>query len=111
MAAFLQRDYLGGTGLVSLFSDPSAAESALDSGSDGQLWATLVAAAATVFVLPFVAGAVSRIVSAAYLGERMTAGEALRAVRSRWWAFTSPGCSSTCWRASDSSCASFPGCW
>ena len=32
VAAFLQRDYLGGTGLVSLFSDPSAAESALDSG-------------------------------------------------------------------------------
>ncbi|MEA2972028.1 MAG: hypothetical protein QOG82_486 [Actinomycetota bacterium] len=87
VAAFLQRDYLGGTGLVSLFSDPSAAESALDSGSNGQVWATLVAGAATVFVLPFVAGAVSRIVSAAYLGERMTAGEALRAVRSRWWAF------------------------
>ena len=74
VAAFLQRDYLGGTGLVSLFSDPSAAESALDSGSTGQAWATLVAVAATVLVLPFVAGAVSRIVSAAYLGERMSAG-------------------------------------
>ncbi len=87
VAAFLQRDYLGGSGLVSLFSDPTAAESALDSGSTGQAWGTLVALVATVFVLPFVAGAVSRIVSAAYLGERMTAGEALRAVRARWWAF------------------------
>ena len=87
VAAFLQRDYLGGSGLVSLFSDPTAAESALDSGSTGQGWGTLVALVATVFVLPFVAGAVSRIVSAAYLGERMTAGEALRAVRARWWAF------------------------
>ena len=87
VAAFLQRDYLGGTGLLSLFNDPSAAQSALDSGTGGQAWGTLVALAATVFVLPFVAGAVSRIVSAAYLGERMTAGEALRAVRSRWWAF------------------------
>jgi len=87
IAAYLQRDYLGGTGLLSLFSDPTAAETALESGSNGQAWATLVAFAATVLVLPFVAGAVSRIVSAAYLGERMTAGEALRAVRSRWWAF------------------------
>ena len=48
VAAFLQRDYLGGPGFVSLFSDPSAAESALDSGSAGQGWATLVAGAATV---------------------------------------------------------------
>ncbi|MEA2931541.1 MAG: hypothetical protein QOI56_326 [Actinomycetota bacterium] len=86
-AAFLQRDYLGGTGFISLFGDPTAAQSALDSGTSGQGWATLVAGAATVMVLPFVAGAVSRIVSAAYLGERMTAGQALRAVASRWWAF------------------------
>lgn len=87
VAAFLQRDYLGGTGFLDIINDPSAAESALDSGSLGQGWATLVASAATVMILPFVAGAVSRIVSAAYLGERMTAGQALRAVASRWWAF------------------------
>ncbi|HVF14433.1 MAG TPA: hypothetical protein VM942_07525, partial [Acidimicrobiales bacterium] len=87
VAAFLQRDYLGGEGFISLFTDPSAAESALDAGSGGQGWASLVGAAATVMILPFVAGAVSRIVSAAYLGERMTAGQALRAVASRWWAF------------------------
>ncbi len=88
VAAFLQRGYLGGEGLVGLLGDPSAAESALDSGTAGQGWGTLVAFAATVLVLPFVAGAVSRIVAAAYLGQRMTPGEALRAVRSRWWAFT-----------------------
>jgi hypothetical protein len=87
VAAFLQRDYLGGTGFISLLSDPSAAESALDSNTTGQGWSTLVALAATILILPFVAGAVSRIVSAAYLGERMTAGQALRAVRSRWWVF------------------------
>jgi hypothetical protein len=87
VAAFLQRGYRGGTGLVSLLSDPIAAESAIDSGGNGQLWAGLVSLIATVVVVPFVAGAVSRIVSAAYLGERMTAGQALRAVRSRWWAF------------------------
>jgi hypothetical protein len=87
VAAFLQRDYLGGSGLVGLFSDPSTAESALDSTSAGQGWATIVSLAATVLILPFVAGAVSRIVSAAYLGDRMTPGQALRAVRSRWWVF------------------------
>jgi len=87
VAAFLQRDYLGGTGFIDLLTDPSATESALDSGGTGQGWASLVAVAATVVILPFVAGAVSRIVSASYLGERMTAGQALRAVRSRWWAF------------------------
>ncbi len=86
VAAYLQRDYLGGTGLLSLFSDPSTAEDALNSSSTPG-WAALVALAATILVLPFVAGAVSRIVSAAYLGERMTAGQALRAVRARWWAF------------------------
>lgn len=87
LAAFLQRDYLGGSGLFDIFRDPTAAEAALDSGSAGQAWSTLIAFAATVLVLPFVAGAVSRIVSAAYLGERLSPGAALRAVRSRWWAF------------------------
>ena len=87
VAAFLQRGYLGGSGFIDFITDPSTAESALDSGSTGQGWATLVGLAATVLIMPFVAGAVSRIVSAAYLGERMTAGQALRAVRSKWWAF------------------------
>jgi len=87
VAAFLQRGYLGGAGFVSIFTDPLAAEGAIDAGGNGQLWAALVSALATVLIVPFVAGAVSRIVSAAYLGERMTAGQALRAVRSRWWAF------------------------
>ncbi len=87
VAAYLQRGYLGGTGLLSLLSDPSEAESALESAGSSPGWATLLTLAATVLILPFVAGAVSRIVSAAYLGERMSPGQALRAVRSRWWAF------------------------
>jgi uncharacterized membrane protein len=87
VAAFLQRDYLGGAGFISLFTDPSTAESALDSGTAGQGWATLLGLAAGVLIVPFVAGAVSRIVSAAYLGERMSPRDALRAVGSKWWAF------------------------
>ena len=88
MAAFLQRDYLAGAGFFDILTDPSTADAVFESGGGGQGWASLVGLAATVLVLPFVAGAVSRIVSAAYLGERMTAGEALRAVASRWWVFT-----------------------
>lgn len=87
LVAFLQRDYLGGVGFLSILDDPSATEAALDSGDVSQAWAGLAAVAVTVLVVPFVAGAVSRIVSAAYLGERMSASEALRSVRARWWAF------------------------
>jgi hypothetical protein len=87
IAAFLQRDLLGGLGLFDLAVDPSATDAQLESGSTGQGVALLLALAATVLILPFVAGAVSRVVSAAYLGDRLSPGDALRAVRGRWWVF------------------------
>ena len=87
LAAFLQRGTFGGSGFFNILTDPTTTEAVLDSGSTGQEWATLISLAASVLILPFVAGAVSRVVSAAYLGERMTAGQALRAVASKWWAF------------------------
>ncbi|MEA2703071.1 MAG: hypothetical protein QOJ69_2242 [Actinomycetota bacterium] len=87
VAAFLQRDLLGGLGLFDLAVDPSTTDPAFESGSAGQSVALLVAAAATVLILPFVAGAVSRVVSAAYLGDRMSPRDALRAIAGRWWVF------------------------
>ena len=87
IAAFLQRDLLGGLGLFDLAIDPSTTDAQLESGSTGQGIALLLALAATVLILPFVAGAVSRVVSAAYLGDRLSPGDALRAVRGRWWVF------------------------
>ena len=87
VASFLQRDLLGGSGLFDLLVDPSTLDPATESGGTGQGIALLLTLAATVLILPFVAGAVSRVVSAAYLGERLSAGDALRAVRGRWWVF------------------------
>lgn len=87
VSAFLQRDFLDGTGVVSILSDPSVTLSDPAAGSVGQSWAALLSLAAALLVLPFVAGAISRVVSAAYLGERMSAGDALRAVAGRWWVF------------------------
>jgi hypothetical protein len=82
LSAFLQRDLFGGQSITDFVSDPSTSDAA-DTGTDAA--ATLVAIAATVLVLPFVAGAVSRVVAASYLGETVESGEALRAAGRRWW--------------------------
>jgi hypothetical protein len=87
LAAFLQRDLLGGLGILDFAVDPSATDAAVESGSAGQGIALVLTLAATVLILPFVAGAVSRVVSAAYLGDRLSPGDALRAVAGRWWVF------------------------
>jgi hypothetical protein len=87
VAAFLQRDLLGGLGILDFAADPSTADPAYEAGGAGQGIALLLAFAATVLILPFVAGAVSRVVSAAYLGDRLSPRDALRAVAGRWWVF------------------------
>lgn len=84
VSAFLQRDLFGGQSFTDFVSDPSTAD-ATDATNAGDVAATLVALAATVLVLPFVAGAVSRVVAASYLGQAVEAGEALRAAGRRWW--------------------------
>lgn len=85
-AAFIQRNLFGGEGVLEIFNDPSAAQAELESGN-GELAAWGVFGLATVLVVPFVAGAASRIVAGSYLGEDIDAGEALLAVGRRWWAF------------------------
>ncbi len=87
LAAFLQRDVLGGSGLSDLLNDPSTALAAAE-GSDGAgVVGALLTALATVLVMPLVAGAVCRVVAASYLGEELSPGDAVRAVAPRWWAF------------------------
>lgn len=87
VSAFLRRDFLGVEGLYNIFTDPSTAQDAVDAGNSGnELWGILLAAGATVLVLPFVAGAISRVVAASYLGEDLAPGDAIRAVGRRWWA-------------------------
>jgi hypothetical protein len=88
VAAYLQRDVLGGQGIVTVIRDPSTNRVATDSAGNGQLVATAVGLLATVLVLPFVAGAVSRVVSASYLGDQLEPGPALAAAGRRWWSLT-----------------------
>ena len=83
VSAYLQRDILGGESLGDVFSDPST----VDDGG-GSTAATVLSLVATVLVLPFVAGAVSKVVAASYLGEELEPGPALRAVGHRWWSLT-----------------------
>lgn len=85
VAAWLQRDILGGESISEFLQDPTVSS---DRSGGGDIAATVFALAAQVLVLPFVAGAISRVVAAAYLGEQLDAGPALRSVASRWWALT-----------------------
>jgi hypothetical protein len=87
-SAFLQRDLFEGPGLLSMLNEPSAAaafDPAGGLGGVGGTVAALLAAVASVVVLPFIAGAISVVVSASYLGRPVEAGQALRAAGRRWW--------------------------
>jgi hypothetical protein len=85
VAAFLQRDLLGGNSLLRVLEDPSLVEqSAGPSGA--QLAGTTVAALASVLVIPFVGGAISRVVAASYLGEQLDPGPAIRVTGRRFLA-------------------------
>lgn len=85
VAAFAQRNVLGGAGIFDAMSDPSLASEG-SFATDADAIVGVVAGLLNLLVLPFLAGAVSQIVSASYLGRRLGAGEALRATWSRFWA-------------------------
>ena len=79
LAAYLQRDLF-----EDLFDFSSTGLAESDDGSfGGSLGASLVG----LIVLPLIAGAVSRVVASSYLGEELSAGDALRQVGRRWWVF------------------------
>ena len=87
VAAFFQRDLLGGYGFFDLMQDPSLVEEATGPGpSTGPLVGSLLGAFVTILVTPFIGGATSRIVAASYLGGELTAGEAMRATGRRFLA-------------------------
>ena len=80
VAAFFQRDLLGGYGFLELIQDPSLAEQAAGTGpSDGAWIGIVIAALAGFLVTPFIGGATSMIVAASYLGGELKAGPAMRA--------------------------------
>ncbi len=80
-ASFAQRDTFGGAGLLDAIGDPSL----LDQEATGGFGADIVTTLAGLIIIPFMAGAISQIVGASYLGDRMTAGPALRRTLRRFW--------------------------
>ena len=85
VAAFFQRDLLGGYGFLDFAQDPSLLEEAADpAASNAPLVGGLIAGLATVLVTPFIGGATSMIVAASYLGGELRAGPAMRATGRRF---------------------------
>jgi hypothetical protein len=85
LAAFAQRNVLGGSGLLDVLNDPSVAEAGAEQPVGDQL-VTYVAALVNLLVLPFLAGAISQVVGTSYLGEELGPGPALRRTGRRAWA-------------------------
>ena len=87
VAAFLQRDLLGGYSMLRLLNDPSLFEEAASAGpSNAALYGSLFAVLASVLVTPFVGGAISRVVATSYLGGELEPGPAFRATGRRFFA-------------------------
>ena len=80
VAAFFQRDLLGGYGFLELMQDPSLLEEASGAGpSNAAGIGIVIAALAGFLVTPFIGGATSMVVAASYLGGELKAGPAMRA--------------------------------
>jgi hypothetical protein len=81
IAAYLQRDVLGGVGLLQLFRDPSLSQevSPIPFGSFGQLGGVLfIEVILRQFMVPFLVGcALAPVVMASYAGQEVSAGDAL----------------------------------
>ena len=83
LAAFLQRELLGGIGFIGMLNDPSTAAAAADTG--GSNAAPLVSLIGQSLSLPLIAAALARVVGGAYMGGAVSAGAALATVARRSW--------------------------
>jgi hypothetical protein len=87
LSAFLTRDLLGGHGLLQILRDPSLTEQEFGSGlSRAQLSGILATSLLRLLITPFVGGAITQVVAASYLGQQLTAGDAIRTTGRRFWA-------------------------
>lgn len=84
LSSFAQRGTFGGAGFFEALRDPSVFDPEA-SQPFGDLGVFLVVTLAGLVVLPFMAGAISQVVGASYLGETLTAGPALRRTLRRFW--------------------------
>jgi hypothetical protein len=87
ISAYLQRNVLGGVGLLRFFQDPSLAQetNALPFNSLGELGGViLIEGLLRQYLIPFLVGcALAPTVMAAYVGEQVTAGQAIGSVLRR----------------------------
>jgi hypothetical protein len=89
LAAFAQRNVLGGAGFLDALNDPSVAEAGAEQPVADQ-FLSLAVTFVNLLVLPFLAGAISQVVGASYLGEELGPGPALaRTLRRAWALFAS----------------------
>jgi len=87
VGALLARNLFGGQGILQVLQDPSLAEQELGGGAPtGQFVGPAVASLVTLLVTPFAGAAVTKVVAASYLGDRLSAGEAIKTAGRRFWA-------------------------
>lgn len=83
-SAFFQRNLLGGQGILKIFNDPQAASNSSSVGANYAV--TGLVYLVQLLLIPFIAGAISLVVSASYLGDTEEPGPALVATLKRSWA-------------------------
>ncbi|MCB1015912.1 MAG: hypothetical protein KDB10_12470 [Acidimicrobiales bacterium] len=83
LAAFVQRDVLSSASFSEIFNDPTLAGSTTSSANTGLVF---LAGLLPSMVLPFVAGALGRLVAAWQAGGEVSTGAALGAAGRKWWA-------------------------
>src|SRR3954469_23370520 len=83
ISAFAQRNVYGGRSLFDAVNNPALQST---SGDNARFVVAGVVALVSLLVTPFVAGAISKVVAASYLGGEETVGSALRATGRRAWA-------------------------
>jgi hypothetical protein len=87
LAAFLQRDTLGGFGVADFFTeDPTVLNEQAETNQTAQLLASLLITVIPAVALVCVAAAVAHLVSQWTMGRDAPAGEMLGVVGRRWWA-------------------------
>jgi hypothetical protein len=88
LAAYLQRNMMGGVGLGDLwsnFNDPAVRADAQSQSGAGEFWATVLVLVVPTLALMFVAASIAKLMGAWTNGQDPAAGELLRGVGRRWW--------------------------
>lgn len=85
ISAIAQRNFIGGHSIINAFND-AANGIQTQNQSDNSGLARSLSSLITLLVLPFAAGAISKVVAGSYLGEDVGVWEALGLALRRWWA-------------------------